>query len=338
MEIELMSEISFMLNMSASDKIAALGATATALTFLIAAITFWWTWRRYRGDQLRQRAAQTREDLQAIIRGCNLFLHPLNQKNPYPILHTATAITKEFCSHMGASPRREDVLALFSNKKLLLSICVEGWISSEQILHMMDIVEKVEYKASSHNLQGKLVLIREASFLLAGLVAEVCSPESFYTILCQLEPHKSRKDEVEDIFNSITIELQHSVCKTFNDNYKDKIERSLYFIQTAANMFIGLKDRQLRHLAETQEVHAGQSIGTNLNKKVEDPIVKIKKEGSPLGHYKKVKKFLDDLKQDIGDPDYQQLCELIVPLKALCEQYERPLTNTLEERAMVNVG
>ena len=153
-----------------------------------------------------------------------------------------------------------------------------------------------------------------------------------------MEPHKSRKDEVEDIFNTITIELQHSVCKTFNDNYKDKIERSLYFIQTAANMFIGLKDRQLRHLAETQEVHAGQSIGTNLNKKVEDPIVKIKKEGSPLGHYKKVKKFLDDLKQDIGDPDYQQLCELIVPLKALCEQYERPLTNTLEERAMVNVG
>jgi hypothetical protein len=333
-----MSAISFMLNMSTSDKIAALGAAATALTFLIAAITFWWTWRRYRGDQLQQRAAQTREDLQAIIGGCNLFLHPLNQKHPYPILHTATAITKEFCSHMGASPRREDVLALFRNKKLLLSICVEGWISSSQILHMMDIVEKVEYKASSHNLQGKLVLIREASFLLAGLVAEVCSPESFYTILCQLEPHNSKQDGVEDILNTITIELQHRVCKTFNDNYKDKIERSLYFIQTAANMFIGLKDPQLRHLAQTQEVHAGHSTGTNLNKKIEDPIVKIKKEGSPLGHYKKVKKFLDDLKEDIGDPDYQQLCELIEPLKALCEQCERLLTSTLEERAMVNVG
>jgi hypothetical protein len=333
-----MSIISFMFNMNTSEKIAALGAIATALTFLIAAITFWWTWRRYRGDQLQQRAAQTREDLQAIIGGCNLFLHPLNQKHPYPILHTATAITKEFCSRMGASPRREDVLALFSNKKLLLSICVEGWISSSQILHMMDIVEKVEYKASSHNLQGKLVLIREASFLLAGLVAEVCSPESFYTILCQLEPHNSRKDEVEDILNAITIELQHGVCKTFNDNYKDKIERSLYFIQTAANMFIGLEDRQLRHLAETQEVHAGHFTGTNLNKKIEDPIVKIKKEGSPLGHYKKVKKFLDDLKQDIGDPDYRQLCELIEPLKAMCEQCERLLTNTLEERTMVNVG
>src|SRR5260370_33366956 len=155
METELMSEISFMLNMSASDKIAALGATATALTFLIAGITFWWTWRRCRGDQLQQRAAQTRADLQAIVGGCNLFLHPLNQKNPYPILHTATAITKEFCSYMGASPRREDVLALFSSKKLLLSIFVEGWISSQEILHMMGIVEKVDQKASSHNLQGK---------------------------------------------------------------------------------------------------------------------------------------------------------------------------------------
>src|SRR5574340_700926 len=138
-----MSEISFMLNMSLTDKIAALGATATALTFLIAAITFWWTWRRYRNDQLQQRAAQTREDLQAIIRGCNLFLHPLNQKNPYPILHTATAITKEFCSRMGASPRREDVLGLFSNKKLLLSICVEGWISSEQKIGRASCRERV---------------------------------------------------------------------------------------------------------------------------------------------------------------------------------------------------
>lgn len=324
--------------MSTTDLIAAIGALFTGIAALIAVFTSIDAVRKYRRDQLQQRADQTREDLQAIIGDCNLFLHPLNQNNPYPILHTTTAITKELYSRMGASPQREDVLALFSNKKLLLSICVEGWISSTQILHMMDIVEQVEHKASSHNLQGKLVLIREASFLLAGLVAEVCSPESFYKILCQLEPHDGPKDQVEDILNTITVELQHGVCKTFNDKYKDKIERSLYFIQTAANMFIGLSDQQLRHLAETQEVHVVHSTGTNLNKKIEDPIVKIKKEGSPLSHYKKVKRFLNDLKQDIGDQDYQKLCELIEPLKALCEHYERLLTNTLEERAMVNVG
>ena len=178
--------------MSTTDQIAAIGTLFTGIAVLIAVLTFVNALRQYRRDQLQQRAAQTREDLQAIIGDCNLFLHPLNQTYPYPILHTATAITKEFCSRMGASPRREDVLALFSNKKLLLSICVEGWISSEEILHMMDIVEKVELKASSRNLQGKLVLIREASFLLAGLVAEVCSPESFYKILCLLEPHSPR--------------------------------------------------------------------------------------------------------------------------------------------------
>ncbi len=231
--------------MSTTNQIEAIGTLFTGIAVLIAVFTFINALQKYRRDQLQQRAAQTREDLQAIIGNCNLFLHPLNQNHPYPILHTATAITKEFCSRMGASPRREDVLALFSNKKLLLSICVEGWISSSQILHMMDIVEKVEHKASSHNLQGKLVLIREASFLLAGLVAEVCSPETFYTILCQLEPHSSREDEVEDILNTINVELLHGICKTFNDKYKDKIERSLYFIQTAANMFIGLEDRQL---------------------------------------------------------------------------------------------
>src|SRR5260370_17675532 len=131
---------------------------------------------------------------------------------------------------MGAMPQREDVMVLFSNKKRLLSICVEGWISSTQILHMMDIVEKVEQKASSHNLQGKLVLIREASFLLAGLVAEICSPESFYTILCQLEPHSGENDEVEDILNTITVGLQQGICKIFSHKYKNKINHTLSFI------------------------------------------------------------------------------------------------------------
>ncbi len=328
-----MLHISFTPSMSITDVITAIGVVMATLALIHAM-------RSYQRDQLQQRAAQTREDLQAIIGGCNLFLHPLNQKHPYPILHTATAITKEFCSRMGAFPQREDVLALFSNKKLLLSICVEGWISSTQILHMMDIVEKVEQKASSHNLQGKLVLIREASFLLAGLVAEICSPESFYTILCQLEPHSGENDEVEDILNTITVGLQQGICKIFNDKYKDKIERSLYFIQTAANMFIGLEDQQLRHLAESQVVHAGYSTETNPNNKIEDPIVKIKKEGSLLSHYEKVRTSLDDLKlkRDIGDPDYQKLCGLIKPLKAVCQQYESLPTNTLEERAMVSVG
>lgn len=107
--------------------------------------------------------------------------------------------------------------------------------------------------------------------------------------------------------------------------------------------FIGLKDQQLRDLAKTQEVDAGHFTGIDPNKKVEDPIDKIKKEGTPLSHYEKVKKFLEDLKhvKGIGDPDYQklcELCELIEPLKAMCEQCERLFTNTLEERARVNVG
>ena len=84
-------------------------------------------------------------------------------------------------------------------------------------------------------------------------------------------------------------------------------------------------------------MHVRHSTETEPNKKIEDPIVKIKKEGSLLSHYKKVKKFLDDLKQDIGDPDYQKLYKLIEPLKAVCEQYERLPYNTLEERAMVKV-
>ncbi len=79
--------------------------------------TFIWIWRQYLSDQRQQRAAQTREALQAIVEDCSQFLRPLSEQYPYPILHTATAITKEFCSRMRKEPRGKDVLALLDNKK-----------------------------------------------------------------------------------------------------------------------------------------------------------------------------------------------------------------------------
>ena len=341
--------------MSITDVITAFGVAVAALTFLE-------TVRRYLRDQFQQQAARTREELQAIIGDCGLFLHPLSQKYPYPILHTATAITREFCSRMGQSPEPEDVHRLLENKELLRSICVDGWISSEQILRMMDIVEKLERKASSRNLQGRLLLIREATLLLAGIVAEICSHESFYTMLCQLELESNCEDEVADILNTITIELQLGICKIFKEKYKGKIERSLYFIQKAANMFIDLTDQQLKHLSETEEDHAhflqkaaNMFIGlkariqrylvrtqevqsTEIDPYVmsEDPMIKIKHEGSPLNHFKKVKKLLDDVRQDIGDSNYHKLRMLIEPLKTMCEQLEKLPDNVQEERVMAN--
>ena len=334
----------------------------TAAGVVVGALTFLETVRRYLDDQFKQQAAQAREELQAIIGDCGLFLHPLNQSFPYPILHTASAITKEFCSRMEKPPRPEDVHRLLDNKDLLRSICVDGWISSTQILRMMDIVEKLERKASSRNLQGRLLLIREASLLLAGIVAEICSHESFYSMLCQLDLQSNCENGVADILNTITVELQLGICKIFNDKYKDKIERSLYFIQSAANMFIGLNDQQLKHLSETHEEHTHfirkaankliglkdriqryfaktsevQSTETDLYTTNEDPMIKIKHEGSPLSHFKNVKRILDNVRHDIGEPNYYQLRKLIEPLKTLCEQFEKLHDNTLEERAIVN--
>src|SRR6202162_6458273 len=115
------------------------GDIALILTFLIALIAFWWKlWQYHRDqlqqraaqtqDELQQRAAQTREELRTIVGDCNRFLRPLGQESPYPILHTAAAITKEFCTRLGPSPHWEDVQVLLNNEKILLSICVEGWI------------------------------------------------------------------------------------------------------------------------------------------------------------------------------------------------------------------
>src|SRR5258708_30316799 len=220
--------------MSITDLIAAIGVILTGIATTVAVVAFIHTLHQYRSDQLQQQAAQTREVLQAIIGDCSRFLRPLNEQYPYPILHTATTITKEFCSRMGVNPRGKDVQALLHNKELLLSICVEGWVNSTQIFRMLGIVEELERKATSHYLRGKLLLMCDASFLLAGIVAQICSPKSFYDMLIDLEFQKSPQDQVEDILNSLTVKLQQRICQEFNDHYKDTITLTLHFIQTAA--------------------------------------------------------------------------------------------------------
>ena len=95
-----MSVISFMLGMGIGNEIASLG-------FILALASFFYTWRRYQIDQLHQRAAQTRQELQAIIGDCNRFLRPLSEDPPYPVLHTVTAITKELGSRIGKSPSQK---------------------------------------------------------------------------------------------------------------------------------------------------------------------------------------------------------------------------------------
>lgn len=349
-----MSVISFMLGMRTGEKIAALG-------FILAAITFFFTWWRYQLDQRQQRAAQTRQDLQAIIGDCNRFLRPMSQNPPYPVLHTATAIAKEFCSRVGESPCREKVLALLSNEELLRSICVEGWISSTQILHMMDIVEEVERKSSSHNLQGKLLLVCDASRLLAGIVANVCSPESFFKMLSELAhcerlreltPQSNREDEVLSILSTITIDLQQSICKTFDKEFKETIERNLYLIQKAAKAFINLKDKKLmclaglglctreanrRSLRFIQAVAKGvlQPKGWKLKRLTKSqagcaPLLpgdnqtmeKIRREALLCSRLDRVEELLHDLECDIDKAAYHDLCDLanrIRPALIKCE-------------------
>ena len=296
--------------MSITDLIAAIGVILTGIATLVAVVAFIHTLHQYRSDQLQQRAAQTREVLQAIIGDCSRFLRPLNEQYPYPILHTATTITKEFCSRMGVKPRGKDVQMLLRNKELLLSICVEGWVNSTQIFRMLGIAEDLEHKASSHYLRGKLLLICNASFFLAGLVALVCSPESFYDMLRDLEDQSSSEDEAEDVLNTITVTLQQRICKEFNDNYRKVIQQSLVFIQTAANAFISLPDRCLVNLAKAEEKHEPLSSSTGSMSKSEQ-------EALLHEHLKWMKMLLDDLnpgdrgKNSIDRNDYTSLCELI---------------------------
>jgi hypothetical protein len=331
-----------MLSMSAAEKISAIG-------LVVAVITFFFTWRRYRLDQRKQRAAQTRQDLQAIIGDCNRFLRPLSQEPPYPVLHTATAIAKEFSSRVGESPCPEKVIALLSNEVLLRSICVEGWISSTQIIHIMDIVEKVEREASSQNMQGKLLLICDASHMLAGVVANICSPESFYKMLRELAPDEIRReltpqssleDEVVGILNTITIDLQQSICKKFCKEFKAPIEQNLYLIHIAARAFINLKDQELMRLAgrasllreavrwclrfiqatdkivlhpksrKLMRLAKSQAGCASLLPGANQTMEKIRREASLCNRLDRVEELLHHLERDIDKAAYRDLCDL----------------------------
>jgi hypothetical protein len=309
--------------MSVTDAWTAVGVVFTALAAIIATGAFIWQWHQSRSDQLQQRAAQTKEDLRAIIGDCNRFLRPLSQSYPYPILHTAAAITKEFSSRMKSSPRREDVLVILSNKDLLLSICVEGWISSAQAGRLLDIAEELERKALSRHLRGHLLLICQASFLLAGLVAMICSPESFYEMLkrdsCReqlklLVLPGSTEDSVENILNTITITLQQSICNMFQSEYKDILKRNLYFIQTVAEAFIRLSDKRLMELAKKGEAPLSNLTDPEIKT---NPIIKIEQKALLLTRLKYVRTGLDNLKKDFPE-DYEDLCELIDPLEQAC--------------------
>lgn len=303
--------------MSTTDIISSISTAFTALAAVIALIAFIYAWLQSQYDKRRQRAAQTREELRAIIGDCNRFLRPLSQNYPYPIFHTAASITKEFCSRMSNPPKREEVQKILYNKELLLSVCVEGWVASTQIGRMLDTAEELERKASSRYLRGKLLLICHASFMLAGLVAKICSPESFYKLLSELDLPNNSNQNAEDELNTITIELQKNICKAFTAEYQGTIKRSLYFMQTAANAFIDLKDKELVQLAEYQGLDAPLSNATDPDIKT-DPIIKIEQEALLLNRVKWVKRLLKGLEQDIHNNDYNNLCELINPIEEAC--------------------
>jgi hypothetical protein len=300
-----------MFGMSLTENMTASGVLISTVTLIVTVLL-------YRRDQTQQQAAQTREALQAIIGDCGRFLHPLTQEAPYPILYTAATITKEFCSHMGKSPTGKDVLALLQDEDILRSICVEGWIASTQFVHMMDMVEGLEHKAYSHYLRGKLLLICQASFLLAGIVAKGCSPTYFYTILSELKPLSCQDDEAEIILNRITVELQNEICQKFDEKFKKPIVLCLSFIQKASRSFMKLPDRKLVYLAKRPELHTQDSRETGPNSMIKGPVLEIEQEASLSYRFNQVKDALVCLKRDIDSAEYQVLDERIKLLEDAC--------------------
>jgi hypothetical protein len=182
----------------------------------------------------------------------------------------------------------------------------------------MDMVEELERKASSHFLRGKLLLICQASFLLAGIVAKGCSPTYFYNTLRKLKPESCQNDEVEVVLNKITVELQNKICQKFEEKYKDPIVLCLSFIQKAARSFIKLPDRKLVHLAKHPEFPIQDASELDPDKMYTSPVLHIEQEASLFNRLKQVKDLLICLEGDLKSHEYEGLCEFIELLKDAC--------------------
>lgn len=232
---------------------------------------------------------------------------------------------------MGEHPQRGDVLKLLRNEKLLRSICVEGWINSTQIFRMLSIAEELERKAASHYLRGKLLLICDASFFLAGLVAQLCSPDAFFemlhTLRDDLEKQICAADKVEDALNIITVMLQDRICSEFDLNYSKTIKRSLNFIQMAANAFISLSDKSLLNFAKAEEEHSPLSSpidSVNGSKQVYDHLDWVQKRLEALDPASMKEEWMKQQLQilhlgnrdaSISPDDYNVSCNLITLIK-----------------------
>ena len=294
----------------------AIGVVVAAFTIVVTVILNW-------RDRKQQEAAQTREVLQEVIGICNQFLHVFIQDAPYPIIHTTATISKEFHSRMSKF-KKEEVLELQGNKGLLRSICVEGWVTSSQILHMMDMVEELEHKAASHSLRGELLLICSASFLLAGIVAKTCSPESFYCILSQLNLDVCQSDDIQDIMNKLTVDLQDGVSDRFNCDYKNPIKHCLYFIQIAAGAFLQLEDKKLVRFAKVPEgvvKRATLEESKCPTADLKQHISWIEQPVSLANRLSQMEKKLKTLKNDICE--YNNLSDLIKSLESECAIVEK---------------
>src|SRR5260370_22721013 len=224
---------------------------------------------------------------------------------------------KEFRSNLGESCKAKDVVAKLHNCDLLLSICVEGWVSSTEILRMMNIVDELERKASSHNLRGNLLLICQASFLLAGVVSKVCSPTTFYDIMKELEPESCKDEDAQIVLDELTIELQKSVCQAFNAQYKGTIKQCLYFIQIAARAFLHVPDAKLVHLAKAHEAYSHTPTDSQA-KANDDPVPEIEREASIPNRIKQVSEGLGVLEGNIDRQEYDTLRKLIKLLDKAC--------------------
>jgi len=248
--------------MSLTDWIAAIGSIASGVATLVAILALLYSVQSYNKDQEQQKAAQIRQNLGTLRNRSNELSTLLTDGSV--LIYGSSSVTKELRSRLPSTATSKEFWEyLSSDDGLLLSIAVEGWLSSPQTTILRDVNSQIEQAALSLN--GLLLILSYAQQLLKGIVDDGYSPIIFLRILSLLGKNSQygkffhdheKEDNINKLINAVNLELQGDSALYFKLRYYDAVSQLTLFLMELSEILIDLEDSKLISISKTESKSA----------------------------------------------------------------------------------
>ena len=243
--------------MSLTDWIAAIGSIATGVATLVAILALLYSVHSYNKDQEQQKAAQIRQNLGTLRNRSNELSALLTDGSV--LIYGSSSVTKELRSRLPSTATSKEFWEyLSSDDGLLLSIAVEGWLSSPQTTILRDVINQIEQAALSLN--GLLLIFSYAQQLLKGIVDDGYSPIIFLRIFSLLGKNSEYKffhdhekeDNINKLINAVNLELQGDSALYFKLRYYDAVSQLTLFLMELSEILLDLEASKLISISKTE--------------------------------------------------------------------------------------